>query len=365
MMKSQKIIRRLAETVSTWMERNTLHDVGSDLNQVANAGRGYQHAPDMPPIVTLCGSTQFKQEFEAVQRLETQNGRIVLSVGMYTHSDGWAVTDGMKVELDELHKRKIDLSDEIIVINVGGYVGESTRSEIEYAIANAVTVRWLHVDKVPAPWGGYICPHQTAYLAKFSRAAFAGAVAEPVLCKGTNCTKVAGSDMPHSPECLAEYEATIGGTTGQQDLPPIVPEMIPSPNAQAEPPEPDMEALDAMERAGRLNLVGETRKAWEKRAEVILDGGPVSVDRLMTATSGWVQIVKTMSKELLDESGVAFNNRYHKVAAEVSRAAWDKAYCHLATSRASCSAKEIEDLAKLYAAEDPALDSSYDARNWT
>lgn len=334
-MKSQRITHKLITALREWVTRNTLHDIGSDLNQVANATRAYEHASPMPTIVTLCGSTYFKAEFEAVQRLETQNGRIVLTVGMFTHADGWAVTDGMKAELDALHKRKIDISDEIIVLNVGGYVGESTRSEIEHAIANAVMVRWLHVDKVPAPWGEYVCPHKTAYLAKFSKD---DAFNNLDLCKGTSCSRVAGSDMPHSSECIAEHAAIVnyGGFTGQPDLPPIVPEMLASPNAQPETPEPDMEAVDAMERAGRLAMVEETRQAWLGR-----DLGH------KVATSGWIQTVSTAGDltEMRHESGRAFENRYHKSAAAVPRADWDCAYLQLAQSRATCTAKEIEDLA--------------------
>jgi hypothetical protein len=76
-------------------------------------------------------------------------GRIVLSVGFFCHAakkvhgEEVGCTKEQKVMLDELHKRKIDLADEILVINVNGYVGSSTRSEIEYAIANRKRVRWL------------------------------------------------------------------------------------------------------------------------------------------------------------------------------------------------------------------------------
>ena len=75
-------------------------------------------------------------------------GRIVLSVGFYPHANKEAhgqnivITAAQKLALDELHKRKIDLSDEILVINVGGYIGESTRSEIEYAMAHGKAVRY-------------------------------------------------------------------------------------------------------------------------------------------------------------------------------------------------------------------------------
>jgi hypothetical protein len=80
---------------------------------------------------------------------ETMAGRIVLSVGFYPHSSeqahgehiGISVAD--KLKLDDLHKRKIDLCNEVLVINVGGYIGESTRSEIEYATALGKRIRYL------------------------------------------------------------------------------------------------------------------------------------------------------------------------------------------------------------------------------
>lgn len=99
---------------------------------------------DMKPIVVcLCGSTKFKDEFIAANFRETMAGRIVLSVGGFMHADSFSVTADQKTMLDELHKRKIDLADEIFVLNVGGYIGESTRSEIEYAEAHGKPIFYL------------------------------------------------------------------------------------------------------------------------------------------------------------------------------------------------------------------------------
>jgi hypothetical protein len=91
-----------------------------------------------PLIVCLCGSTRFSDAFRAANLRLTLAGEIVLSIGCDTKSDavlGIIAGDGgaVKAALDELHKRKIDLADYILVLNVGGYIGESTRSEIEYA----------------------------------------------------------------------------------------------------------------------------------------------------------------------------------------------------------------------------------------
>ena len=95
-------------------------------------------------IITLCGSTRFKDEFLAEQKRLSLEGNIVISVGLFGHSgDGEAFDKATKAMLDDMHKRKIDLADEIFVINVGGYIGESTRSEIEYARATNKAVRFL------------------------------------------------------------------------------------------------------------------------------------------------------------------------------------------------------------------------------
>lgn len=91
-----------------------------------------------PTIVCLCGSTRFGEAFRDANLKLTVAGRIVLSIGCDLRSDNELWSDPaeaarLKVALDELHKRKIDLADEVFVLNVGGYIGESTRSEIEYA----------------------------------------------------------------------------------------------------------------------------------------------------------------------------------------------------------------------------------------
>ena len=95
-------------------------------------------------VITLCGSTRFKTEFLDAQKRLTLDGNIVISVGLFGHSgDSEVWTAGTKEMLDNMHKRKIDMSDAIYVINPGGYIGESTRSEIEYAKANGKEVMYL------------------------------------------------------------------------------------------------------------------------------------------------------------------------------------------------------------------------------
>ena len=95
-------------------------------------------------VITLCGSTRFKDAFMETQKRLTLEGNIVISVGLFGHSgDDEVWTDGTKEMLDVMHRAKIDLADEIFVINVGGYIGSSTRSEIEYAKATGKLIRYL------------------------------------------------------------------------------------------------------------------------------------------------------------------------------------------------------------------------------
>ena len=95
-------------------------------------------------VITLCGSTRFKDAFLEAQKRLTLDGNIVISVGLFGHSGDEEVwTEGTKEMLDDMHRAKIDMADEIYVINVNGYIGTSTRSEIEYAKATGKTVRYL------------------------------------------------------------------------------------------------------------------------------------------------------------------------------------------------------------------------------
>ncbi len=106
---------------------------------------------DCYPVITLCGSTRFKDEFLDTQKKLTLEGNIVISVGLFGHSGDSEVWDGMdagtlsktKEMLDDMHKRKIDMADSIYEINVDGYIGESMKSEIEYAKAHGKKVEYL------------------------------------------------------------------------------------------------------------------------------------------------------------------------------------------------------------------------------
>jgi hypothetical protein len=107
-----------------------------------------------PTIITLCGSTRFHDEFRQQNLRLTIAGHAVLSIGCDTKSDddlfGVQDAEQLKDRLDRLHLRKIDLADEILVLNVGGYIGDSTRKEIAYALGRGKTVRYLEpVDVYP------------------------------------------------------------------------------------------------------------------------------------------------------------------------------------------------------------------------
>lgn len=107
------------------------------------------HRCGIPPIVCLCGSTRFYQAFHDVNVQETLAGKIVLSIGCDTKSDTDLLSaspnemDAIKARLDWLHQRKIDLADEIYVLNVSGYVGCSTQREIDHARRRWKRIRWL------------------------------------------------------------------------------------------------------------------------------------------------------------------------------------------------------------------------------
>lgn len=102
-------------------------------------------------VITLCGSTRFKDEFMEAQKKLTLERNIVLTVGLFGHSGDNEVWEGMdedtltatKIMLDDMHKRKIDMSDAIFVINKDGYIGESTKSEIAYAEAAGKEIFYL------------------------------------------------------------------------------------------------------------------------------------------------------------------------------------------------------------------------------
>ena len=95
-------------------------------------------------IICICGSTRFKDEIMEANRLETMKGNIVLAPGVFGHS-GDPLTDEDKKRLDELHFEKIRFSHEILVVNPNGYIGDSTRNEINYGESIGRRIRYTHL----------------------------------------------------------------------------------------------------------------------------------------------------------------------------------------------------------------------------
>lgn len=108
---------------------------------------------EKPIVVCLCGSTRFAKEYREANLRETLRGKIVLTVGSMSHSDEqlgltylpeWPE---IKERLDELHKRKIDLADEVLILDVHDYIGESTHSELDYAREHGKKIRFFSCEQ--------------------------------------------------------------------------------------------------------------------------------------------------------------------------------------------------------------------------
>jgi hypothetical protein len=116
--------------------------IRDDLKIVMDAASVHQY-PRRRKIVCLCGSTRFKEAFEKANKEETLKGNIVLSVGYFGHSDPTAPTPEQKKSLDELHFDKIWIADEVLFLNVNGYMGQSTLRGFEYAVKLGKKIRFL------------------------------------------------------------------------------------------------------------------------------------------------------------------------------------------------------------------------------
>lgn len=165
------LIERVKKTRDAWRNAgNGLHS-----NRMGQPRRGYrcsvrshprptgdhQAMSDRPRIITLCGSSRFPEAFHLVNAHFSMQGIVVISLGLFGHVDApvgarFLTSDGNeqtneKRALDQLHYRKIDISDGIFVVNVGGYVGSSTRREIAYALSQGKSVEWLFPPPAQEP----------------------------------------------------------------------------------------------------------------------------------------------------------------------------------------------------------------------
>lgn len=122
---TEEEIRRYSEWYARWAPKKT----------VEIKGGGRMHFEEKPEVVTICGSTRFKEEYVAENRRLTLEGKIVLTCGLFLNS-GDQCTPEDEARIKHLHYKKIDLSDSIRVVNPGGYLGLSTTAEIEYAASH-------------------------------------------------------------------------------------------------------------------------------------------------------------------------------------------------------------------------------------
>jgi hypothetical protein len=156
-----RMAAELEELKAAVREGVTADEIAAEVADILNfgvavyrAGRNAGgEAGSRPKIVCLCGSTRFYRAFVEANYRETMAGHIVLSVGFApdaadeVHGEDVGISPEEKLKMDELYKRKIDLADEILVLNVGGYVGQSTQGEIAYARALGKPLRWLEPER--------------------------------------------------------------------------------------------------------------------------------------------------------------------------------------------------------------------------
>lgn len=99
-------------------------------------------------IITLCGSTKFKEQFREAEAALTWEGNIVISLGFFEQSENIKLTNEHEMKLEALHRKKIDMCDEILVIDVHHYIGKSTAKEIDYAKSNGKRIRYYSEEKL-------------------------------------------------------------------------------------------------------------------------------------------------------------------------------------------------------------------------
>jgi hypothetical protein len=98
-------------------------------------------APDEFTVITLCGSMRFREEFERLDAELTLAGHVVLTPTALAPSTELNVEE--RARLGRIHLQKVGMADEVLIVNVGGYVGENTRREIEHARSRGVLVSFL------------------------------------------------------------------------------------------------------------------------------------------------------------------------------------------------------------------------------
>ncbi|XEC96589.1 hypothetical protein AB6A23_08625 [Paenibacillus tarimensis] len=94
-------------------------------------------------VITLCGSTKFKEQFEKANAYLTLQGNVVISLGMFEQSEEIEITEELEALFGKIHLKKIDMADEVFIIDVNGYIGDSTRKEVEYAKSLGKAIRYF------------------------------------------------------------------------------------------------------------------------------------------------------------------------------------------------------------------------------
>ncbi len=107
---------------------------------------------NFPEVVCLCGSSRFLAEMSIMKWQLEKGGRIALSMSILPNTypgvvpDHQAEREGVKEVMDKLHLRKIDLADRVLVVDVDGYIGDSTRAEIDYATRTGKPVEYFSTN---------------------------------------------------------------------------------------------------------------------------------------------------------------------------------------------------------------------------
>ncbi len=99
-------------------------------------------------IITLCGSTKFKKEFREVEAILALKGNVVLSLNFFEQSDNISLTKEQFSVLEKVHQRKLDMCDEVYIIDVNNYIGESTKNEIKYATEQNKPIRYYTKEQL-------------------------------------------------------------------------------------------------------------------------------------------------------------------------------------------------------------------------
>lgn len=146
----QRIVSQAKEVVTYW------HEFGPEGLEVPIDQLTRALEESFPRIVCLCGSTRFWRIFQEAGLRETLAGKIVLSIGAASGTDDQHFGnlpkeeyDRVKEMLDQLHFKKIELADEVLILNLDGYVGPSTSRELAYARKLGKVVRFWESTNDP------------------------------------------------------------------------------------------------------------------------------------------------------------------------------------------------------------------------